>query len=233
MENARFTRTAVKRRTAQARPGAGPSRCSSASCRAALPEVAGYEFWRPLQAGPGGRRRLLRLHPAAEGRLAVALGDVAGKGVPAALLMAKLSSDTRFCCPDRADAGRGRRQAQRPALRVHQPDATASSPWRWSVLDPAHAHGDAGQRRASRRRCCIAGRWTRCEEVVSNEDGRVAAGDRGGLLVRIVPDRSWSRATSLLIFTDGVTDSLDAERQAVRRRRVSRPPLEPGGPADT
>jgi serine phosphatase RsbU (regulator of sigma subunit) len=30
-------------------------------------------------------------------RVAMALGDVAGKGVPAALLMAKLSSDARFC----------------------------------------------------------------------------------------------------------------------------------------
>src|SRR6266700_2709654 len=29
-------------------------------------------------------------------RLAILLGDVAGKGVPAALLMAKLSSDARF-----------------------------------------------------------------------------------------------------------------------------------------
>src|SRR5439155_5284745 len=31
------------------------------------------------------------------GRVAVVLGDVAGKGVPAALLVAKLSSEVRFC----------------------------------------------------------------------------------------------------------------------------------------
>src|SRR5262249_20779955 len=30
-------------------------------------------------------------------KVAITLGDVAGKGVPAALLMAKLSSDARFC----------------------------------------------------------------------------------------------------------------------------------------
>ena len=35
--------------------------------------------------------------PAEQRRLAILLGDVAGKGVPAALLMAKLSSDARFC----------------------------------------------------------------------------------------------------------------------------------------
>ena len=30
-------------------------------------------------------------------RLATLVGDVAGKGVPAALLMAKVSADARFC----------------------------------------------------------------------------------------------------------------------------------------
>ncbi len=36
-------------------------------------------------------------------RLAILLGDVAGKGVPAALLMAKLSSDARFCLLSQAN----------------------------------------------------------------------------------------------------------------------------------
>src|SRR5262249_1865446 len=39
-------------------------------------------------------------------RLGIMLGDVAGKGVPAALLMAKISSDSRFCMLTEPDPAR-------------------------------------------------------------------------------------------------------------------------------
>lgn len=62
-----------------------------------LPEVQGYEFfahYEPAQEVGGDYYGFI---PVSARRLAVLLGDVAGKGVPAALLMAKLSSDARFC----------------------------------------------------------------------------------------------------------------------------------------
>jgi serine phosphatase RsbU (regulator of sigma subunit) len=62
-----------------------------------LPEVAGYEFfahYEPALEVGGDYYDFVRVGPK---RLAVLVGDVAGKGVPAALLMAKLSSDARFC----------------------------------------------------------------------------------------------------------------------------------------
>lgn len=62
-----------------------------------LPEVPGYNFYayyQPAQAVGGDYYGFI---PLPQGRWAVALGDVAGKGISAALLMAKLSSDTRFC----------------------------------------------------------------------------------------------------------------------------------------
>jgi serine phosphatase RsbU (regulator of sigma subunit) len=40
------------------------------------------------------------------GRVAVLIGDVAGKGVPAALLMAKLASEARYCYLSEADPAR-------------------------------------------------------------------------------------------------------------------------------
>jgi serine phosphatase RsbU (regulator of sigma subunit) len=62
-----------------------------------LPEIPGYDFYahyEPAQEVGGDYYGFIPL----PGRgLAVLLGDVAGKGVPAALLMAKLSSDARFC----------------------------------------------------------------------------------------------------------------------------------------
>jgi phosphoserine phosphatase RsbU/P len=68
-----------------------------------LPEVAGYEFfahYEPALEVGGDYYDFVRLGAQ---RLAVLVGDVAGKGVPAALLMAKLSSDARFCLLTEAD----------------------------------------------------------------------------------------------------------------------------------
>jgi len=62
-----------------------------------LPQVSAYEFfahYEPAQEVGGDYYDFIPL-PAS--RLAIMLGDVAGKGVPAALLMAKVSSDARFC----------------------------------------------------------------------------------------------------------------------------------------
>jgi len=72
-----------------------------------LPQLAGYEFfahYEPAQEVGGDYYDFIPL-PAS--RLAIMVGDVAGKGVPAALLMAKVSSDARFCMltePDPAQA---------------------------------------------------------------------------------------------------------------------------------
>jgi serine phosphatase RsbU (regulator of sigma subunit) len=72
-----------------------------------LPDVTGYEFYShysPAQTVGGDYYDFIALPG---GRLAVVIGDVAGKGVPAALLVAKLSSEVRFCLltvPNLADA---------------------------------------------------------------------------------------------------------------------------------
>jgi serine phosphatase RsbU (regulator of sigma subunit) len=62
-----------------------------------LPEVAGYEFFSHYEPALEVGGDYYDFVPVGTKRLAVLVGDVAGKGVPAALLMAKLSSDARFC----------------------------------------------------------------------------------------------------------------------------------------
>src|SRR5262249_27844647 len=61
------------------------------------PDVAGYEFFAHYAAAQEVGGDYYDFIPLPPQRLAVIVGDVAGKGVPAALLMAKLSSDARFC----------------------------------------------------------------------------------------------------------------------------------------
>ncbi len=71
-----------------------------------VPVVEGYDFGGHYESASEVGGDYYGFIPLADGRLAVALGDVAGKGVSAALLMAKLSSDTRFCLSTEADPGR-------------------------------------------------------------------------------------------------------------------------------
>ncbi|HEX4129053.1 MAG TPA: SpoIIE family protein phosphatase [Pirellulales bacterium] len=69
----------------------------------APPRVPGYEFfdyYDPAQQVGGDYFDYVSLP---NGRLAVILADVSGKGVPAALLMAKLSSEARYCLVSEAD----------------------------------------------------------------------------------------------------------------------------------
>jgi phosphoserine phosphatase RsbU/P len=71
-----------------------------------LPTVKGYDFYalyEPAQEVGGDYYGFI---PLANGKVAITVGDVAGKGIPAALLMAKLSSDTRFCLLTESDPAR-------------------------------------------------------------------------------------------------------------------------------
>jgi serine phosphatase RsbU (regulator of sigma subunit) len=72
-----------------------------------LPEVPGYEFFAYYESAYEIGGDYYDFIPLPRQRLAVLLGDVAGKGVVAALLMAKLSADARSCMrtePDPAAA---------------------------------------------------------------------------------------------------------------------------------
>src|SRR6266849_4363028 len=76
------------------RPDAKQAQKVQRSFLPALPQVHGYQFYayyEPAQAVGGDYYDFIPLAPK-QRRLAVVLGDAAGKGVPAALLMAKLSS---------------------------------------------------------------------------------------------------------------------------------------------
>ena len=63
----------------------------------AAPELPGYRFFEYYQAADDVGGDYFGYIPLKDGRLAIAMGDVSGKGVSAALLMARLCSEVRFC----------------------------------------------------------------------------------------------------------------------------------------
>jgi sigma-B regulation protein RsbU (phosphoserine phosphatase) len=63
----------------------------------AVPIVAGYEFFAHYQPTYEVGGDYYDFVPLSGDRVAMALGDVSGKGVAAALMMAKFSGDTRYC----------------------------------------------------------------------------------------------------------------------------------------
>ena len=62
-----------------------------------VPTVPGYEFFAHYQATYEVGGDYYDFVPLSADRIALALGDVSGKGVAAALMMAKFSADTRYC----------------------------------------------------------------------------------------------------------------------------------------
>ncbi len=71
------------------------------------PELEHYEFQDFYKAAQGVGGDYFGYIELPDGRLGIAMGDVAGKGIPAALLMARLCSDVRYCLatnPTAADA---------------------------------------------------------------------------------------------------------------------------------
>ncbi len=104
MENARLHEEAVLRERFR-RDLELATRVQHSFLPSSLPELAGYDFYayyQPAQAVGGDYYGFI---PLPQGKLAVAVGDVAGKGISAALLMAKLSSDARFCFLAEANPG--------------------------------------------------------------------------------------------------------------------------------
>ena len=70
------------------------------------PTVAGYEFWGFCESAREVGGDYFGYIPLPGGKMVCAIGDVAGKGIPAALLMTRLSGDIRYAMYSESDPGR-------------------------------------------------------------------------------------------------------------------------------
>jgi phosphoserine phosphatase RsbU/P len=171
---------------------------------AGMPAVPGYEFAAHYEAARQVGGDYYDFVPLADGRLAVLLGDVEGKGVPAGLVMAKFGVEARVCLELEPD----------PAAAVARLNARMcrGGPGKFvtlavAVLDPvAHTVTVVSAGHPSPLLLRAGGP---VEEVVPDE---VA-----GWMIGIPEGVAYESTTAtiqpgdcLLVYSDGVSDAMDA-----------------------
>lgn len=169
-----------------------------------FPEIPQYEFfshYSPAQTVGGDYYDYIHLPG---GRIAVVLGDVAGKGVPAALLVAKLSSEVRFCLLTEPDPARAVGLLNDQMIRGGLGDRFVTLAV--VVLDP----------QSHRITIVNAGHMSpRLYRAKSGELADAISNEATGLPLGVLPGFEYEAVTLeveprdiLTVFTDGVTDAM-------------------------
>ncbi len=193
------------------------------------PDVEGYEFYQYYESAyevGGDYYDFIRVPG---GRLVMMLGDVAGKGVAAALLMAKLSADARFCALTETDSGAlaGRLND----LLHHSGPADRFVTFIAATLNPADhtvTLVNAGHPAPMLYRHATG----TLEPAMSTS--------QVGLPLGVVADHAYpscqvklAPGDCILAFTDGVTEALDLENRQLHlegvHRALSQGPFTPRG----
>lgn len=177
-----------------------------------LPQVAGLDYCGRCRTALGVGGDYYDFLALPEGMLGVALGDISGKGIPAALMMASLQASLR------AEAMRARNEIAELMSRVNQALFEASSEDRYATffyaqLDPA-------------TRCLTYVNGGHCAPMLFRGDGdgkierlhtcKIERLDTGGPVVGLIPDCAYEQAgvilhpgDRLVIYTDGVSEAMN------------------------
>ncbi len=167
------------------------------------PPLPGYGFYHHYSAAltvGGDYYDFIQL---ADGRVAVLLGDVAGKGVPASLLMVKLTAEARFCLRTESDVaaairmlndqlvmgGIGDRFVTLAAIVIDPNKHTAT------IVNAGHINP-------------IIFRNGEFIEIISSEESGIPLGIMSGYEYTSV-ERSFEPGDNVMVFSDGVTDAMD------------------------
>jgi serine phosphatase RsbU (regulator of sigma subunit) len=181
-----------------------------------LPKVAGYEFsaWYETAQQIGGDYYDFIELP--QQRLAVLLGDVAGKGVAGALVMVKFSVEARVCLEGEPDLAAAVSKLNALMTRASLSDRFVTLVA--ALLDPAkHAITLVNAGHPSPLLCRYA----------TGKVEKVAPPDVAGPPIGITDSYSYTGrevslepGDNLLLFSDGVMDALDAQGQPFRTRGI-------------
>jgi sigma-B regulation protein RsbU (phosphoserine phosphatase) len=154
-------------------------------------------------------------------RLAFCLGDVSGKGLPAALLMANLQGTMRGQAPSSASPRECLERANRLLYRSTEPDRFATI--FFGILDPAEhlvSYSSAGHERP----------------ILLRGRGSLEHLEAGGLILSFMEECRYEDASvrmepgdTLVVFSDGITDALNAEGEPYTEDRLMRRVAEGAG----
>jgi serine phosphatase RsbU (regulator of sigma subunit) len=214
LDNARMHEQAVKQE-AITRDLAVAREMQRALLPAAAPNIPGYYFFQHYQAAQqvGGDYYDYVLLP--DDRFAAVVGDVAGKGVSAAIIMAKLSSDVRFWLAREAD----------PAVAIARINATfCQHGWDDRFVTMVVAVVDP---QACELTLVNAGHMP---PLLRSVDGKVTeiGGEEAGLPLGVVADypyeafrREFLAGDFLTIFTDGFSEAMNSQRELFGVERLA------------
>jgi len=149
-----------------------------------------------------------------DGKIVVAIGDVSGKGVPAALLMAKMTSDVRLCSMSHSEPKDIVAEINRRTVESSSDETFVT--FVLMTLDP-----DTG-----RLTLTNAGHMPPLLREAS--EGRVRAVEGGiGFPLGVMEDVEYDQieivlkpGDTLTTFTDGVTEAMNAEHEAYGEERL-------------
>jgi serine phosphatase RsbU (regulator of sigma subunit) len=182
-----------------------------------LPTVPGYEFFAHYEPALEVGGDYYDFLPLGGGRLAVLVGDVAGKGIPAALLMAKLSSDARFCLLSEEDPAEAVTRLNRLMFQ-HTSQMDRFVTLVAAVIDPA-AHTVALVSAGHPPPLLYRALRRELDDAVPTDATGVPLGileeqDYAARQVHLEP------GDSLLLFTDGVLDSFNIRDRAFSTKGI-------------
>jgi serine phosphatase RsbU (regulator of sigma subunit) len=187
------------------------------------PVVPGYEFFDHYEAAQRVGGDYFDYVELPDGRVAVTVGDVAGKGVPAALLMARLFSSARYQLLTRATPGEALSALNAEIARTALGHRFITC--LFAVLDP----------KAQTVTVANAGHMA---PLIRAADGSVAplGQKESGMPIGIARDQDFVEVSRpfgpgelLLMYTDGVTEAMDDENDLYGRERLVK--LLAAGPA--
>lgn len=174
-----------------------------------FPILAGYEFYAHYTAARTVGGDYYDFIPLRDGKLAVLLGDVSGKGVPAALLMARLSGEARVSMLTQSDVASAVTHLNEQLMMANLEDryVTLSA----AVIDPKNNRIDlvsAGHlspwvyRNGSKK----------LEKIFEKDTGDFPVGWVPGHVYTSYPV-ALAPGDSLIIYTDGIEDAQPASGQ--------------------
>lgn len=186
------------------------------------PQITSYEFFDFYEPANQIGGDYFDYIPLQGGKLAVVIGDVAGKGMPAALLMAKLSADVRYSLAS----------ATSPADAVNRLNSGfARSDWQDRFVTFASVTLDPERHEVT---VVNAGHMS---PYLRHADGRVEMiGDKEkGLPLGVMPDLPFESAVvplspgdSIILFTDGINEAMNGENALYGLERVEALLKKPG-----